>query len=167
MKPDDKQQKVARAEQLIAEQNFTAALVAGGVAVVLAAIAYGLATITWAFSSGFAATGIGIAVGFSMQFLGRGIEAKFAVLASLYTIAGCLLGNILRVAMTMANGSPNSVAEILQSHSVSRLIEWSIADLSLVDLVFWGIAVWFAVFLVKRPLSRADNLALGTYRLQR
>ncbi len=99
MHDEEKQKNYELAEKLISEQNFAAAVIAGAVVTLLAAIAYGIIVATWSFSYGFAAAGIGVVIGFSMQFLGRGISMKFAAVATFYTIAGCLLGNLFRVIM--------------------------------------------------------------------
>jgi hypothetical protein len=101
--------------------------------------------------------GIGIAIGISMQYLGRGIDMKFAVAATLYTIAGCLFGNVFRVV---------SPLDVFRSNDFSLIAGRSVSYISFVELVFWFVAVWFAVFLVKRPLSRSEKLAIGMYELK-
>jgi dipeptide/tripeptide permease len=86
MDQEEKQRNYEKAEILLSEQNFAAAVIAGAVATVLAAAIYGIVVARWSFSYGFAAAGIGIAIGISMQYLGRGIEMKFAVAAAAYTL---------------------------------------------------------------------------------
>ncbi|MEQ8207894.1 MAG: hypothetical protein RIA65_17085 [Woeseia sp.] len=162
MKQEDNQQNYALAEALLAEQNFIAAVIVGAVATLLAAVAYGIITTKWGFSYGFAAAGIGIVVGISMQYLGRGIKHKFAVAAAVYTLVGVALGNVFR-AILSAGASP---LDVLMSDGLPAFAERSVAYYSLLDLVFCFVAVWFAVFLAKRPLSRADQLAVGMYELK-
>ena len=157
MKQEDKQQNYELAEKLLSEQNFSAAVIVGAVATLLAAAIYGIVVARWNFSYGFAAAGIGIAVGISMQYLGRGIEMKFAVTAAVYTIAGCLLGNVFMVV---------SPLDVFRSNDFSLLAGQAVSYVSFIDLVFWIVAVWFAVFLVKRPLSRLEKLAIGMYELK-
>lgn len=157
MKQEDKQHHYERAEQLLAEQNFTAAIIAGAVATGLAAVLYSLVVTRWSFSYGFAVAGIGVVVGLPMQFVGRGIENRFAVAAAILTIAGCILGNVLNV---------NSPAEILQFDTYLQFFKHWNSFISGVDLVFWFVAVFAAVFLARRPLSRSDRLAFGTYNLK-
>ena len=166
MKQEDKQRNYELAEKLISEQNFAAAVIAGAVATLLTAAAYGIIVATWSFTYGFAAAGIGIVVGLSMQYLGRGIETKFAVAASVYTIAGCVLGNVFR--LVMYRTQPNSISPlyVFRNNDFSELAEWSASYVSLIDLVFWFVAVWFAVVLVRRPLSRSERLAIGMYELK-
>ena len=101
MDQEEKQRNYDIAEVLLSEQNFPAAVIAGAVATLLAAAIYGIIVARWNFSYGFAAAGIGIVVGISMQYLGRGIKMKFAVAAAVYTVAGCLLGNIFRVSRSL------------------------------------------------------------------
>jgi hypothetical protein len=164
MNNEEKRENYELAQKLLAEQNFTAALIAGVVATILAAAFYGITLAKWSFSYGFGAAGLGIVIGFAMQYPGRGIETKFAVAASIYTIAGCILGNAFAAAVNL--GRANSLAEVLGNIEFSGLAGRLISTLSFIDLVFWFVAVWFAVFLVKRPLSRAERLAIGLYEMK-
>lgn len=165
MKEEDKQRNYKLAANLIAQQNFAAAIIIGAGATVLAAALYGILTAIWNFSYGFVAAAIGIIIGISMQYLGRGIETKFAVAAFLYTIAGCVLGNLFRVIMSMSIGSATSPLEVWRTNEFSLLAGRAQSYISLIDLVFWFVAVWLAVFLVKRPLSRKERIAIGMYEL--
>jgi hypothetical protein len=101
-----------------------------------------------------------------MQFLGRGISTKFAVLASVYTIAGCLLGNVFRVVLRPVIVGGGSPLNALQRTSIAELFVQSTFYVSLGDLIYFFIAIVAAVFLVKRPLSRADKLAIGLSNLR-
>lgn len=166
MNHEDKQRSYELAEKPLSEQNFAAAAIVGAVAALLAAAIYGITTAIWNFSYGFAAAGIGIAVGISMQYLGRGIEMKFAVAASVYTIAGCVLGNVFRAVMQHARENAISPFDVFRSNEISVIAGWSAAYVSFVDLVFWFVAIFAAAFLARRPLSRSDRLAIGMYDLK-
>ncbi len=166
MDDEEKQKNYELADKLISEQNFAAAVIVGAVATLLAAAAYGITVATWDFSYGFAAAGVGIAIGLSMGFLGRGISTKFAVVATVYTITGCVLGNLFRVIVELAVASATSPIDVLRNNSLSVFAERSVSYFSLVDLVYWFVAVFGAVFLVKRPLSRSQKLAIGLYELK-
>ena len=166
MDQEEKQRNYDIAEVLLSEQNFAAAVIVGAVATILAAAIYSIVVARWNFSYGFAAAGIGIAVGISMQYLGRGIKMKFAVAASLYTIAGCVLGNVFRVVMDLARANGISPLDVFQSNAFSVLTGRAVSYVSFVDLVFWFVAVFAAVFLARRPLSRSDRLAIGMYELK-
>lgn len=163
MNDEEKIKNYELAERLISEQNFAAAVIAGAVATVLAAAAYGIIVAEWAFSYGFVAAGVGIVIGLAMQFLGRGISMKFAVAATFYTITGCVLGNLFRVIMELARESATSPIDVLRNSSLLVLAESSISYLSFLDLVYWFVAVFCAVFFARRALSRAERLAIGLY----
>ncbi len=166
MNDEEKQKNYELAQKLISEQNFAAAVIVGAVATVLAAAAYGITVAIWPFSYGFVAAGIGIVIGLSMRFLGRGISTKFAVVATVYTITGCVLGNLFRVIVAQAAGSATSPIDVLRNHAFSVLAERSVSYYSLVDLVYLFVAVFCATFLAKRTLSRSEKLATGMYELK-
>ena len=169
MHDDEKQKNYELAEKLISEQNFAAAVIAGAIAMLLAAVAYGIVVERWSITYGFAAAGVGTVVGFFMGFLGRGISAKFSVVAAVYTVAGCILGNLFVKIWNQAKGPIHSFADVLQNNSLSDFARWSVSGLTLIHLVFWFVAVVAvvavvaAVFLAKRALSRSERLALGLY----
>lgn len=166
MDDDEKQKNFELAERLLSEQNFSAAVIAGVIAMLLAAVAYGIVVETWPFSYGFAAAGVGIVIGFFMGFLGRGISMKFSLSAVVYTIVGCVLGNLFEKIVNLARATATSPVDVLQSNSLSVLAQWSVAGLSLIHLVYWFVAVFAAAFLAKRPLSRAQRLAIGLLELR-
>lgn len=161
MNDDERLQNAERAIRLLAEQNFFAAVVGGAVATILAAAAYGIVVSMWPYFHGFAAAGVGTFVGLAVGFLGRGIRTRFAVMASVYTIVGCLLGNVIARAITTTRNTRSSLLDVFQDRSVPALWEWAVEDWSLINVVYWLIAIACAAFLARRPLSRADRLALG------
>ncbi len=164
MKDEDKLKNYELAEKLLSEQNFPAAVIGGAVAMIVAAVAYGMVTAIAGYAYGFAAAGIGIIVGLSMQFLGRGLSSKFGVLAALYTTAGCVLGNGFAGVMRVAMSRGVSPSELLTSEFFRELGD--LTRFSWLDLVYWLVAVFCAVFLAKRPLSRAERLAVGLYKMK-
>lgn len=157
----DKAKNYELAQKLISQENFAAALIAGAVAMLVAAIAYGLAVKAWPYSYGFSAAGVGIVIGIFMGFLGRGISMKFSVAAAVYTIFGCVLGNLSVKILSLTQSSATSPVDVLQGNSLLELGRLSVSGLSATHLVFWFVAVVAAGFLAKRPLSRAQRLALG------
>jgi len=82
VRAEEEQKNYELAEKLLSEQNFSAAIIVGAVATVLASVAYGLTVAAWPITYGFAAAGVGIVIGFAMGYFGRGIASKFAIAAS-------------------------------------------------------------------------------------
>jgi len=161
----EKQKNYERAEKLLAEQNFAAAVIAGAVATVIAVLAYGIVVAALPIAYGFAAAGVGIIIGLAMQFVGRGIEMKFSVVATVYTLIGCAIGNTFNVtALSPANR--DSAIDALRESSLSDIAERVVSGISGVHLVYWFVAVFAAVFFARRALSRTDRLALGLLKLR-
>ena len=166
MHDEEKQRNYELAEKLISEQSFSAAVIAGAVATLLAAVAYGIIVAAWPIAYGFAAAGVGILIGFAMGFFGRGIATKFAVAAVLYTLVGCILGNFFRVVIHLAQATGASPMDVLQNESLSLLVKQATSNVFSIALLYWFVAVVAAVFLSKRALSRSDRLAIGLFKLR-
>jgi dipeptide/tripeptide permease len=167
MDNEEKQKNDELAKKLISEQNFPAAVIGGALATVLAAAAYGMTVTTWPFSYGFAAAGVGIIIGLTMGFLGRGIATKFSVAATLYTALGCLLGNLFRAMIELAPPTATSLLDVATHSSFSALWERSTFNMFSIALLYWFVAIIAAVFLARRPLSRSQRLALGLLEMRR
>ena len=167
MNNEEKQKQYELAEKLLSEQNFPAAVIGGAIATIIAAAAYGIVVTRWSFAYGFAAAGVGIVIGLSIGFLGRGISMKFSVLATLYTIAGWILCNLFTAAMELAPASADSIIDVLRNTSFSAVPKRASDYLFSIALIYWFVAVIAAVFLARRPLSRSQRLALGLYEMKR
>jgi hypothetical protein len=164
---EEKQRNYDVAVKLLSEQNFSAAIIAGAVATILAAAAFGIVVATWTFAYGFSAAGVGIVIGLTIGFLGRGISTKFAVAAALYTMLGCVLGNLSWVIMDLAQATGTSPIRVLGRNSLPALARQAVADGFSIYLLYWFVAIIAAVFLSRRALSRADRLAIGVYASRR
>ena len=160
----EKLKNVELGRKLVSEQNFARAFVAGLLAMLVAAVIYG------AFASGggtfgFMAAAIGLAVGFTMQAAGHGIDAKFGVVASILAVVGCLLGNLFAVVFYVAEVSDVSATRVLFETPASELFAWLTDTLQFADLLFWLLAMGAAGYFVNRRLSREERLAVGMYRM--
>jgi hypothetical protein len=163
MKNEEKQRNYGLAIKLLSEQNFAAAIIAGAAATILAAVAFGIFVATWTFAYGFAAVAVGIVIGLAMGLFGRGISTKFAVAAAVFTMIGCVLGNLFRVIMDRAQATGTSPIDVLGSDSFSALARQAVSDGFSIYILYWFIATIAAVFLSRRALSRSDRLAIGLY----
>ena len=155
------------AEKLLSEQNFGAALIAGAVAMFLSAGIYGIVkSLLDSLYYSILAAGIGIGIGFTIRFLGRGIDRKFALVASVYALLGCMLGNMFAVVMDVARAIVVSPFDVLLNTAASDLYGWMFTDLHFADLMFWIIGIGGAAYFARRPLTREEGLALHTYKMR-
>ena len=163
MREEEKQAHYRRAEQLLGEQNFPAALAAGALSACVAAVLCGTVGRSLGLGYGFALAGVGIVVSLPMGFLGRGILPKFGVAAGACAVIGCALSVIVQAVLDMPKVNSGSVADTLRYYPLGEILERAANNAAFGDLIYWLIAVFCAVFLAKRPLSRADRLALGVF----
>ena len=167
MDSEEKQRNYELAEKLLSEQNFVAAVIAGGVAMILSAGIYGIVkSLSESLYYTILAAGIGVVIGFTMQFLGRGIDRKFAFVASVYALLGCMLGHMFAVVMHEARAITVSPFDVLLDTSTSELYAWMFENLQSADLMFWIIGIGGAAYFASRPLTREEGLALHTYKMR-
>lgn len=112
---------------------------------------------------GFMAAGIGVAVGWTIQYLGRGVTAKFSVLAAVLALAGCVLGNLLYVILAVARATGVSPVDVYASIDPGEMIGHLASDVGFVDWLFWIAAIGAAWYFAKRPLSREEFSAIRMY----
>ena len=163
MNDEEKQKNYDLAIKLLSEQNFTAAVIAGAAATVLAAAAFGTIVATWTCAYGFAAAGVGRVSGLSMGLRGRRNSTKFAVAAPGYTMIGCAPGNLVCVSIDQAPATRTSPIDVLRNNPFPELVGDAFAHGFSIYLFYWFIAIIAAVFLSRRSLSRRDRLAIGLF----
>ena len=163
MTPEEKARAYEVAKQLLSEQNFPVAVVSGSIAAVLAGGIYAVITSMAGYSVSFMAIGVGVLVGFTIQFLGRGVETKYAILASVLAVLGCVLGNVFAVMLIVARATGGSLADLASQISLETIVEYAIASFQLIDIVYWLLAIWAASYFAKRALTREEGLAIYTY----
>ncbi len=133
--------------QLLSEQNFDFALLAGiGAALFGAFLWFIIAAIT-EHPAGWMSMGIGLLVGFSIRYFGNGIERIFGILGAILSLMGCLLGNFLAIVMLVSYSEEVSILDLLTSHSFGTLFSIMFESLQWFDLLFYGIAILAGYFL--------------------
>lgn len=162
MTPEEQQANFDLARKLLEEQNFKVAIFAGTIAAILAAGIYAAVGVVAAYAVAFMSVGVGIIVGFTIQYLGRGVQTKFVVLASILAVVGCILGNVFALLLLQARQSFQTPLDIALRIRPERMLDFVLSTMHPVDPVYWLMAVAAAAYLAKRPLSRAEGLALYT-----
>ena len=143
-------------EALRSEQNLVMATLAGLVAAVAGAGIWAAATVATGYQIGWLAIGIGFLVGFAMRIVGKGIDRVYGIVAAVLSLAGCALGNLLTVAYFVAEAEGVPYAELLSRLDLDIAIELMTATFDPMDLLFYGIAVYFGYRYAFRELTEAD-----------
>jgi phosphate/sulfate permease len=163
MTPEQKEQNYERAKVLLSEQNYQAALISGLIATILAAGIYAVIAVVAGYSVSYMAIALGAFVGFTIQFLGRGIESRYAVLASILAVFGCVLGNFFAGLILLARNYGESASDIASQITFQSLVDSTVSGFRPLTILFWLLAVAAASYFAKRRLSREDGLAIYTY----
>lgn len=164
MTPEQKQQHLECAEELLKEQNFGAAVIAGAITTLLGSGIYAVvALLAGGQSISVILIAIGAAIGFVIQFLGRGITTQFTLVAAVFGLASYPLSRLCTIALYTQKVERISLVELFSSERLAAMWSWVFSGLRLTDLLFWILAVAAAAYFAKRRLSRDEDAAIYTF----
>lgn len=144
------------------EQNLAAGSLAGLVAAVTGAAIWAGITVATDYQIGWMAVGVGMLVGIAVRVIGKGIDQIFGVAGAFMSLVGCALGNIFTVAyyVSMQTGTP--IIDVLTQADVEMLVELLMSTFQVMDLLFYGLAMYFGYRYSFRQLAMKDfDRALG------
>lgn len=143
-------------EQLRLEQNLHLGFIAGLSAALVGAAIWAVITVSTGYQIGYMAIGLGFLVGFAVKETGKGIDKIFGVMGAVLSLFGCLLGNFLSTIGFFANSEGVGYFETLASIDYSYLPEIMMETFSLMDLLFYGIAIYQGYKLSFRQLTEEE-----------
>lgn len=120
--------------------------ITGGLAVAIgAAILWAVVTYLTRMQIGFMAIGVGFLVGYAVRTLGQGVDPVFGYAGAVLSLFGCLLGNLLAVAVEIAYQDDVAILEVLSYFlgNPSAAFEAMKMTFHPMDIVFYGIAVYW------------------------
>lgn len=129
-------------EKINNEQNFSRAIIFGTIAGILGSIIWCIITVTTGFKFGLIAIGIGALVGYTIRYIGKGIEQKFGFVAAIISLFSIILGNFLSVIAFTANELNLNTFDILLNFDYSYTFDVLIETFSIMDLVFYLFAIF-------------------------
>lgn len=149
-------------ETFQSEQNLVMGALAAVVASVAGAGIWAAVTVMTEYQIGFMAIGIGLLVGFAVRYTGKGIRQSFGIVAAVMSLAGCVLGNVLTISYFVSLNEGIAFMDILGQLNVPIITEMLTATFEAVDVVFYGLAVYFGYKYAFRQITEEDlNRALG------
>jgi hypothetical protein len=129
-------------EKFKSEQQFPKAIITGIIVGMIGALLWGAITVTTGFQIGYMAIAIGAGVGFSMRFIGKGIDQGFGLSGGIIALLSCLLGNFFSIIGFVANSEGLGYFETLTLFDYNQLIPIMTETFSPIDLLFYGIAAY-------------------------
>ena len=144
------------------EQNLLMGTVSGFLAAVVGAAVWAAVTVATEYQIGWMAVGIGFLVGLAVRIGGKGIDPVFGVVGALMSLVGCVLGNLFTVAWFISVDAGITVMDVLSQMDVQIVAELMMETFQVMDVLFYGLAVYFGYRYAFRELNIDDfNRALG------
>lgn len=138
------------------EQNFFGGIGVGFLAALIGAGVWAFVTALTGYQIGWMAVGVGFLVGFAVRIVGKGIDQKFGIAGALLALLGCLLGNLFTVCYFVADAEGIGFFQVLSVMNPSIAIEFMTATFSVMDILFYGIAVYEGYQIAFRKLSHEE-----------
>lgn len=129
-------------EKLKVHQDFYYALVGGLLAVLIGAVVWAAVTVATKYQIGYMAIGVGLLVGYAVQFFGAGIDKKFGFLGAGLALLGCMLGNLFSQVGFIANEQSLGYFETLSYLTPGLIVDIMAESFSPMDVLFYGIAIY-------------------------
>lgn len=129
--------------------NILLAVIAGMVAMLVGAGFWAGITVFMNMQIGYMAIGVGLLVGASVMFAGRGQSMTYGIIGAGFAILACVLGNLLAM-VGMKSGTDMQVFyQTLTSLNLDTIVKMFQIWTEPVDLAFYAVAVYFG-FTVSR-----------------
>jgi hypothetical protein len=128
--------------QMESEQNLPFAIVGGLAAAMLGAAIWATITALTEYQIGFMAVGVGLLVGFSVRYFGKGIDKVYGVIGAAFALLGCAAGNFFTIIYFISVQESISILEILAEVDFEIITNLMIETFQPMDVLFYGIAVY-------------------------
>lgn len=124
------------------EQNLPYGLIGGLIAALIGAGLWALLTALTKYQIGFMAIGVGFIVGYAIRFFGKGIDKIFGISGAVLALLGCVLGNFFTICYLVSVSESIPFFQLLFSTSLSTIVNVIASTFDVIDLLFYGIAVY-------------------------
>ena len=163
LQPEEVKQKLSPEilEKLRMEQNLMLGIISGAIVGIAGAILWGIISVVSGFQIGYMALAIGAGVGFSIRKFGNGIDQIFGYCGAGISLVSVLLGNFLSIIGFIANSEGLGYFETLFVFNYSYLPEVMVETFSMIDLVFYGIAMFEGYKFAFRKITEQKIMELS------
>jgi|GEM_PF-1212213 len=129
-------------DRLKKEQNLRLGILAASLTALALALLWALISISTGHQISYVAVVVGLLVGHSMRYFGKGLDKIFGVIGGLLTLAGCLGGIILSLVGTIAGAQSIGYLEVFSSFDGSVLVNLLVNHFRPIDFFFYGVALY-------------------------
>jgi len=133
------------------------------VGALIGAVVWAAITATTNFQIGYMAIGVGFLAGYAMRTLSGGRERIEGIIAGIVALLGCALGNLLAIAVTIAQHEHYALAGLLVGLALHPLAAFDLLRLGFdwMDLFFYAIAAYAAYRTALAPPRRVPTASAG------
>jgi len=146
-------------EELKLDQNLSFGVVAGLAASIVSAVLWAVITVATEYQIGYMAIAVGLIVGFTVRWAGKGFDKIFGIAGALLALLGCLLGNFLSMIGFIANAQELGYFETLSLFDYSLITDLMIETADPMDLLFYGFAIYEGYKFSFRKLTEQEIMA--------
>ena len=143
-------------KELKEEENLIPAIVMGATVGLVGAILWGTISVVTGFQIGYMAVAIGAGVGYTIRLVGKGISQIFGYWGGALAFLSVLLGNILSILGFVANEMDVSLVNAILYFDYSYLPQLMGETFSVMDLLFYGLAIFEGYKFSFRVVSQED-----------
>lgn len=151
-------------QQIRDNQNLGMGFLAGLGAACIGAVVWAMITGLSGYQIGFMAIGVGFLVGYAVRYFGKGIDKTFGFVGAALSLLGCLAGNLLAVCIMVAQQESIGLGEVLGTLSMGAAVDLLVQTFSPMDLLFYGIAVYYGYRFSFRSLTDKEMASVATKR---
>jgi hypothetical protein len=137
-------------------QNLGLAMLGGVIGAAAGALLWGGITAATKYQIGFMAIGIGFLTGFGVRYLGKGMDPIFGFVGAALSLAGCLAGNLLATIFMVSAQEHIPLGTIAARMSPDLAWTMLVDTFSPMDLLFYGLAVYFGYKYSFHPITHAE-----------
>jgi len=148
----------AKIENLKLEQNIGLGIIGGSFGGLLGAGIWAAITYFTEYQIGWLAVGVGFLVGFGVRKLGRGIDKNFGAAGGIIALISVLLGNFLASIAFLAKILEVGYLDMLLNFNYALTFELLMETFTVIDLVFYGIAIYYGYQSSFRKINRQELL---------
>jgi hypothetical protein len=144
------------------DQNLPLGLIAGIGTGIIGAILWGAITVATEYQIGYMALAIGAGVGYSVGYVGKGIDQIFGIMSAVIALLSCILGNFLSTIGFIANSENLGYWETLIRFDYSYFPAVMKETFNFMDLLFYGIAIYESYRFSFRKISLQEFQTLSS-----
>ena len=124
-------------------QNLAMGVLGGIGAAALGAWVWAMVAYYTDYQIGWMAIGVGFLVGYSVRQFGKGVDTSFGVIGAVFSLAGCLAGNLLTVCVFIAKEEGVEVTAVLSQLDFETAVEMLVETFNPMDILFYGFALYY------------------------